>query len=718
MAGAGRRARQAQAAARGLPPGWRAFGRSDSGIPGLLLARGRVRGGTLGGHDRSARSAGESSGRSPTSPGCRASPACPTPRTRPTSPASTWRSSGRRPTRGSPTGPGPGSAPRAIRADNSPRPAPGGRRRRVRGAARGRLRRRPVLPATPPHPRHERAHGRRDPRSRRDPGRPRRRPRHRRSRHPPWRAPGPGWGWSSSTPTPTPAPSLRVRSPTARRCGAWSRRAGRSSPLPPERPPRLLARAGGIRLAGRAGISPLHARRAGAGLRQVVDARAGVGPGPAILAVDIDVLDPAFAPGTGTPEPGGMTTAELLVAVRLISAVSSWSGPRWSRSPDRPRLGRHHRPGRGPGRPGGALRDCPAPPLGDDRQHLGRVLADEAGADAGIASSRARRRAGRGDRRQGRLLATVKAGLPSAARRRQAFSSSKSGASAAARARARGARRTPARAGWRHRDRLRVGQPVRRVADVAAALQRRAGASRSPKWSSSARRRQRSRVDEGLDRAVVAPAALVGDRQLRVACALFVEADQAAEVGAHRQQHRLRRQPVAPRAAGLLVVGLEAGRDRHVPDRAHVGLVDAHPEGVGGDDHVDLARHEAALDRGPLLRLHPGVVGAGAHARLAQRLGDLVGVLAGAAVDDRRAVRRVGEPASSSASRRAFEPFPSSRTTSKERLGRSKPERTCERVAHAEAGDDLRRHRARSPSPCRPSPSAARAARRSRGRRR
>ncbi|HYI45439.1 MAG TPA: agmatinase [Actinomycetota bacterium] len=36
------------------------------------------------------------------------------------------------------------------------------------------------------------------------------------------------------------------------------------------------------------------------------------------LSVDIDVLDPAFAPGTGTPEPGGMSTRELLRAVRKI----------------------------------------------------------------------------------------------------------------------------------------------------------------------------------------------------------------------------------------------------------------------------------------------------------------------------------------------------------------------------------------------------------------
>jgi agmatinase len=38
------------------------------------------------------------------------------------------------------------------------------------------------------------------------------------------------------------------------------------------------------------------------------------------LTVDIDVLDPAFAPGTGTPEPGGLTTRELLRAVRRIAS--------------------------------------------------------------------------------------------------------------------------------------------------------------------------------------------------------------------------------------------------------------------------------------------------------------------------------------------------------------------------------------------------------------
>jgi len=44
-----------------------------------------------------------------------------------------------------------------------------------------------------------------------------------------------------------------------------------------------------------------------------------VGEGPVFLTVDVDVLDPAFAPGTGTPEPGGMTPGELLPSVRRIA---------------------------------------------------------------------------------------------------------------------------------------------------------------------------------------------------------------------------------------------------------------------------------------------------------------------------------------------------------------------------------------------------------------
>lgn len=43
-----------------------------------------------------------------------------------------------------------------------------------------------------------------------------------------------------------------------------------------------------------------------------------VGDAPAYISVDIDVLDPAHAPGTGTPEAGGMSTRELLAVLRRL----------------------------------------------------------------------------------------------------------------------------------------------------------------------------------------------------------------------------------------------------------------------------------------------------------------------------------------------------------------------------------------------------------------
>jgi agmatinase len=57
------------------------------------------------------------------------------------------------------------------------------------------------------------------------------------------------------------------------------------------------------------------------GIKAVVaDALERVGTGPVFVTVDIDVLDPAFAPGTGTPEPGGMATVDLLWACREIAS--------------------------------------------------------------------------------------------------------------------------------------------------------------------------------------------------------------------------------------------------------------------------------------------------------------------------------------------------------------------------------------------------------------
>jgi agmatinase len=55
------------------------------------------------------------------------------------------------------------------------------------------------------------------------------------------------------------------------------------------------------------------------GVPEVADrVRRRVGDNPIYLSIDIDVLDPAFAPGTGTPEMGGLTSRELLGLVRAL----------------------------------------------------------------------------------------------------------------------------------------------------------------------------------------------------------------------------------------------------------------------------------------------------------------------------------------------------------------------------------------------------------------
>ena len=50
--------------------------------------------------------------------------------------------------------------------------------------------------------------------------------------------------------------------------------------------------------------------------------RARLGDSPVYVSVDIDVLDPSHAPGTGTPEAGGMTSRELLHCLRGLAGLN------------------------------------------------------------------------------------------------------------------------------------------------------------------------------------------------------------------------------------------------------------------------------------------------------------------------------------------------------------------------------------------------------------
>jgi len=60
----------------------------------------------------------------------------------------------------------------------------------------------------------------------------------------------------------------------------------------------------------------------GAGVDAAVErVRARVGDSPVYVSIDIDVLDPAHAPGTGTPEPGGLTTREAQLILRGLAGL-------------------------------------------------------------------------------------------------------------------------------------------------------------------------------------------------------------------------------------------------------------------------------------------------------------------------------------------------------------------------------------------------------------
>jgi len=50
--------------------------------------------------------------------------------------------------------------------------------------------------------------------------------------------------------------------------------------------------------------------------------KARVGKRPMYISIDIDVLDPAHAPGTGTPEAGGLTSRELLALLRATAGMN------------------------------------------------------------------------------------------------------------------------------------------------------------------------------------------------------------------------------------------------------------------------------------------------------------------------------------------------------------------------------------------------------------
>ncbi|MDA3643541.1 agmatinase [Saccharopolyspora indica] len=74
----------------------------------------------------------------------------------------------------------------------------------------------------------------------------------------------------------------------------------------------------------RLGFAAVHCREfARTPLDTIIErVRARLGSRPVYLSIDIDVLDPAFAPGTGTPEAGGLSSRELLEVVRGLADLN------------------------------------------------------------------------------------------------------------------------------------------------------------------------------------------------------------------------------------------------------------------------------------------------------------------------------------------------------------------------------------------------------------
>lgn len=115
--------------------------------------------------------------------------------------------------------------------------------------------------------------------------------------------------------------------------GAPFRRAVEEGVLDPKRTVQIGIR-GGINEADQWGFSHSSGMRViymhevpEMGLQSVIEeARRVIGDGPTYLSFDIDSLDPAYAPGTGTPEVGGFTTLEAQTLLRGLRGLNFIGG--------------------------------------------------------------------------------------------------------------------------------------------------------------------------------------------------------------------------------------------------------------------------------------------------------------------------------------------------------------------------------------------------------
>ena len=108
--------------------------------------------------------------------------------------------------------------------------------------------------------------------------------------------------------------------------GAPFRQAVLDGVLDPERTIQVGIRGGADYLwefSTNSGMTVLHAEQAVAMGMEAVAAKARevVGDGPVYISFDIDSVDPGFAPGTGTPEVGGLAPREVLALLRALSGL-------------------------------------------------------------------------------------------------------------------------------------------------------------------------------------------------------------------------------------------------------------------------------------------------------------------------------------------------------------------------------------------------------------
>ncbi len=126
----------------------------------------------------------------------------------------------------------------------------------------------------------------------------------------------------------------------------------------------------------------------------------------------------------------------------------------------------------------------------------------------------------------------------------------------------------------------------------------------------------------------VAGVVALGDRLV------FIEFFQFQDVGVAIKHQAVAFQPIAPGAARFLIVAFQRLRNVVVDDEAHIGLVDAHPEGNGCHDHLHVLVQEGILVAHAGVRVQPGVVGQRPHIVDVQQGGDFLHLFAAKAINN------------------------------------------------------------------------------------